>query len=158
MEDCLQLPPEARLDVVSLAEGLTRAGRLSAKNLVRLKALNQIRVHPLVFLAEQKLADFSAPGEVLDMPALLQFLSEQTGQSVVDIDPLKIDTRAIAEVMSEGFAERHQILAVAVDDQAVTVASAEPGVTLWEKDLEHVTRLPVRRVLADPRDIQRHTK
>ena len=158
MEDCLQLPPEARLDVVSLAEGLTRAGRLSAKNLVRLKALNQIRVHPLVFLAEQKLADFSAPGEVLDMPALLQFLSEQTGQPVVDIDPLKIDTRAIAEVMSEGFAERHQILAVAVDDQAVTVASAEPGVTLWEKDLEHVTRLPVRRVLADPRDIQRHTK
>lgn len=158
MDDCLQIPPETRLDVVSLAEGLTRAGRLSAKNLVRLKSVTGTRVHPLIFLAEQKLPDFSAPDEVLDMPALLEFLSKQTGQSVVDIDPLKIDTRAIAEVMSEGFAERHQILAVAVNEQAVTVASAEPWVTLWEKDLEHVTRLPVRRVLADPRDITRHTK
>ena len=158
MDDCLQIAPETRLDVVSLAEGLTRAGRLSAKNLVRLKSVTQTRVHPLIFLAEQKLPDFSATGEVLDMPALLAFLSEQTGQAVVDIDPLKIDTRAIAEVMSEGFAERHHILAVAVDEQAVTVASAEPWVTLWEKDLEHVTRLPIKRVLADPRDITRHTK
>ena len=49
MEAALSLPPETRLDVVSLAEGLTRAGRLSAKNLLRLKGSGQVRLNPLVF-------------------------------------------------------------------------------------------------------------
>ena len=158
MEAALSLPPETRLDVVSLAEGLTRAGRLSAKNLLRLKGSGQVRLNPLVFLAEQKLPDLSDPGGVLDMPALLDFLSSETGQAVVDIDPLKIEARAIAEVMSQGFAERHHILAVAVTPDEVTVASAEPWISRWEKDLEHVVRRPIRRVLADPREITRHTK
>ena len=158
MEATLTLPPETRLDVVSLAEGLTRAGRLSAKNLLRLKGSGRVRLNPLVFLAEQKFPDLSDPGGVLDMPALLAFLSRETGQAVVDIDPLKIDARAIAEVMSQGFAERHHILAVAVTPDEVTVASAEPWISRWEKDLEHVVRRPIRRVLADPREITRHTK
>ena len=158
MEATLTLPPETRLDVVSLAEGLTRAGRLSAKNLLRLKGSGRVRLNPLVFLAEQKFPDLSDPGGVLDMPALLAFLSRETGQAVVDIDPLKIDARAIAEVMSQGFAERHNILAVAVTPEEVTVASTEPWISRWEKDLEHVVRRPIRRVLADPREIARHTK
>lgn len=158
MEATLTLPPETRLDVVSLAEGLTRAGRLSAKNLLRLKGSGRVRLNPLVFLAEQKFPDLSDPGGVLDMPALLAFLSRETGQAVVDIDPLKIDARAIAEVMSQGFAERHNILAVSVTPEEVTVASTEPWISRWEKDLEHVVRRPIRRVLADPREIARHTK
>ena len=140
MEATLTLPPETRLDVVSLAEGLTRAGRLSAKNLLRLKGSGRVRLNPLVFLAEQKFPDLSDPGGVLDMPALLAFLSRETGQAVVDIDPLKIDARAIAEVMSQGFAERHNILAVAVTPEEVTVASTEPWISRWEKDLEHVVQ------------------
>ena len=125
MTDHMMIPPESRLDMISLAEGLTRAGRLSAKDLVRLKSMRQMRLAPLPFLAEQKLADVSADGEILDMAALLEFLAQQTGLGVFDIDPLKIDTKAVAEVMSEAFAERHQILAVAVDDMTVTIAS--PG-------------------------------
>ena len=144
--------------MIGLAEGLTRAGRMSAKDLVRLKSMRQMRLTPLPFLAEQKLPDLRAPGEVLDMAALLDFLSQETGQGVFDIDPLKIDSKAVAEVMSEAFAERHQILAVAVDDMKITIASSEPWITGWVRDLEHATRLPIRRVLADPRDIARYTK
>ncbi|MBT4854117.1 MAG: type II/IV secretion system protein, partial [Halieaceae bacterium] len=110
MTDYMMIPPESRLDMIGLAEGLTRAGRLSAKDLVRLKSMRQMRLTPLPFLAEQKLPDLRAPGEVLDMAALLDFLSQETGQGVFDIDPLKIDSKAVAEVMSEAFAERHQIL------------------------------------------------
>ncbi len=158
MEKNIQLPPETRLDVASLAEGLHRAGRLSVKNLTRLRSHNYTALHPLVFLAEQKLSDLANPGLLLDMPALLGFLSEETGQSVADIDPLKIDVAAVAEVMSQAFAQRHQILAVAVDKESVTIASADPWITRWETDLEHVVRRPIKRVLADPRDIVRHTK
>ena len=158
MNNDLQLPPESRLDVFTLAEGLTRAGRLSAKNLTRLRGHTATAVHPLVYLAELKLDDLSRPGESLDMPALLTFLSQQTGQRVADIDPLKIDVAAVADVMSQAFAERHHILAVSVTDDDVAVASAEPWISVWERDLEHVIRRKITRVLADPRDIAKYTK
>ncbi len=158
MDNYLTLPPETRMDVTSLAEGLTRAGYLSAKNMARLRGHVGTRLHPMVYLAEQKLPDMSSPGEVLDMPALLKFVAEQTGQPVVEIDPLKIDVASVAEVMSEAFANRHHILAVAVTDEEIVVASAEPWITRWERDLEHVARKRIKRVLADPREIVRHTK
>lgn len=158
MDKHLTLPPESRLDVTSLAEALNRAGRLSAKQLERLRGHFGSRLHPLVFLAEQKLPDLAQPGAVLDMHALLAFLAAETGQSVVEIDPIKVDVAAVAEVMSEAFAQRNHILAVEVTDEAVVIASAEPWITRWEHDLEHVVRRPIRRVLADPRDIERHSK
>lgn len=158
MEPFIQLAPDTALDVFSIAEGLTRAGRLSAKNLAKLRGLSATAVHPLVHLAELRLPDLSRPGKVLDMPALLAFLSQQTGQQVVEIDPLQIDVAAVADVMSQAFAQRHHILALSIDDDELVVASAEPWVTRWERDLEHVARRPIRRVLADPREIFRHTK
>ena len=158
MDKYLQLPPQSRLDVFALAEGLTRAGRLSAKNLTRLRGHTATAVHPLVHLAELKLADLARPGEVLDMPQLLRFVSEQAEQPVVEIDPLNLDMAAISDVMSQAFAQRHHILAVAVTDEEVEVASAEPWITQWERDLEHAVRRRVKRVLADPREITKHTR
>ena len=158
MNTYITLPPESRLDVFSLAEGLTRAGRLSAKNLARLRGHTASAVHPLVHLAELKLSDMTRPGETLSMTDLLSFLSEQTKQPVVEIDPLKVDVATVSEVMSQAFAQRHQILAVAVTDTEVEVASAEPWITQWERDLEHVVRRRIKRVLADPREIAKHTK
>ncbi len=158
MTDHLHLPPESRLDVFSIAEALTRAGRLSAKDLASLRGINVTAVHPLTYLADQAYQDFSDPERTLDMEALLAFLGEETGQPVVEIDPLKIDVAGIADVMSRAFAVRHRILAVAVTPEEVTVASAEPLVTNWESDLAHVVRRPIRRVLADPREIVRHTE
>jgi general secretion pathway protein E len=76
---------------------------------------------------------------------------------VVEIDPLKINVAAVAEVMSRAFAERHRILAVEVDDDEVVIASAEPYQRAWQENLEHVVRKRIRRVLADPRDIMRYT-
>ena len=65
--------------MISLAEGLTRAGRLSAKDLVRLKSMRQMRLAPLPFLAEQKLSDVSADGEILDMAHYWSFLPSKPG-------------------------------------------------------------------------------
>ena len=157
MNQYLQLPSESRLSLFALAEGLTRAGRLSAKNLARLRGVSASAMHPLVYLAEQRLPDLSRPGEVHDMDSLLAFLAEETGQLAYDIDPLKIDVAAVSDVMSRAFAQRHQILAVEVKPDQVVIASADPLVRGWERDLEHVVRRPIKRVLADPREIARLT-
>ena len=148
---------ERSLELHVLAEELHTAGRVSAADRDRLLKVNVGSIHPLVYLAEQKLADAAHSGKALDMEALLGWLSARTGQAVYAIDPLKINVSAVAEVMSREFARRHRILAVEVNTDDVVIASAEPWIRGWERNLEHVLRKPIRRVLADPRDITRHT-
>lgn len=148
---------ERPLDLYSLVTELHASSRLGEADRERLARLGIGSVHPLVFLAEQKLPDPSRPGKILDMEALLHWLGERTGQAVYEIDPLKINVGAVSEVMSRAFAQRHRILAVSVTEDEVVVASAEPRIRAWERNLEHVLRKRIRRVLADPRDIIRHT-
>ncbi|MCB1699493.1 MAG: type II/IV secretion system protein [Pseudomonadales bacterium] len=148
---------EHRLELVTLARDLNAEGRLSAADLARVIKAPMVRVHPLVFLAEQKLADTAAPGRTHDMDGLLAWLGDKSGQAVYQIDPLKINVTAVAEVMSRAFAERHRILAVEVTEKEVVIASSEPYIRSWESNLEHVLRKPIRRVLTDPRHIARHT-
>ncbi len=53
---------EQRLELVTLARDLNAAGRLSAADAARVMKTPVVRVHPLVFLAEQKLGDAAVPG------------------------------------------------------------------------------------------------
>lgn len=148
---------EQQLSVSTLVHDLNGDGRLSEAHKNNLSTAAAGTVHPLVYLAEQKLADAAKPGSILHMDALLAWLSEKTGQSVYQIDPLKINVGSIADVMSLAFAQRHKILAVEVLEDEVVIASEEPFIRGWESNLEHVLRKPIKRVLADPRDIARHT-
>ena len=148
---------EHRLDLITLARDLNADGRLSAADLARVAKTPVVRVHPLVFLGELKLADCADPGKFFDMDSLLAWLGARVEQAVYQIDPLKINVTAVAEVMSRAFAERHRILAVEVTDKEIVVASGEPFIKAWEGNLEHVSRKRVRRVLTDPRAIARHT-
>jgi general secretion pathway protein E len=145
------------LTLKALLEDLLADGRVAAGDLRRLQGLSTGVIHPLVFLAEQKLRDLENPELTLDMSALLRWLSGRSGQAVVEIDPLKINVSEVSEVMSRAFAERHRILAVGVNDDDVVIASAEPFQRAWQTNLEHVLRKPIRRVITDPRDLQRYT-
>ena len=148
---------QQKLSVAGLVIDLQADGLMSPEDAKRLAASGVANVNSLVFLAEQKVPDFSGATAVLDMERLLGWLAERTGQDVYQIDPLKINVSNVAEVMSQAFAQRHHILAVEVHPDHVVIASAEPFVIDWESNLEHVTRKKVKRVLADPRDIARHT-
>ena len=148
---------EQALTLASLAMDLNADGRLSSRDLERLRNVSVGSVHPMVYLAEQKLQDPSQPDRVLNMDALLSWLGAKSGQAIYQIDPLKINLGAITEVMSKAFAQRHRILAVEVAKNEVVIASCDPDIRAWESNLEHVLRKPIRRVLADPREITRHT-
>jgi general secretion pathway protein E len=156
-DQTIDFPVEARLTLAGLVEDLYADGRLAEADHQRLRKMMIGAVHPLVFLAEQKLADPARPGEILDMDKLLAWLSGRTGQAVYEIDPLKINVSAVSEVMSRAFAQRHRILAVEVSDKEVKIASGEPFVRGWEANLQHTLRKPIQRVLVDPRDLVRYT-
>ncbi|MGA9704236.1 GspE/PulE family protein [Pseudomonas sp.] len=90
------------------------------------------------------------------LETLTQWLATQARQPYLRIDPLKIDAAALVPLMSYAFAQRHAILAVAVDAQTVTIASAQPYVAGWEAGLAQVLKRSITRVVANPQDITRY--
>ncbi|HEY9036757.1 MAG TPA: ATPase, T2SS/T4P/T4SS family [Pseudomonadales bacterium] len=149
------------VDLRSLLHSLRADGLISADELARLESTPrtaaQAAMHPLSYLAGQSVEDARRPNKVLDIEALTVWLAEHAGQPYLRIDPLKIDASAITEVMSFAFAQRHKILAVSATRDEVVIASAEPFVHSWEANLEHVLRRPLKRVVANPDDIDRFT-
>ncbi|CAI9006556.1 Type IV pilus assembly ATPase TfpB [Pseudomonas chlororaphis] len=149
------------LDLNDLLRDLVAQGFISQDSAehaltTRRNAANS-QLHPLEFLASQHLDDLRRPGKRLDLESLTLWLAQQAGQPYLRIDPLKIDVAAVTPLMSYAFAQRHKILAVSIDAEAVTVASAQPYVSAWEADLTHVLKLPIKRVVANPVEIQRLT-
>lgn len=152
-----QTRAERSLELPPLLKELQEAGLVAPEDRSRLADANIQDTHPLVYIVEQALMS-PASGRPLDMDALLRWLSAESEQRVYQIDPLKINVTAVADVMSLAFAQRHKILAVEVNEERVLVASSQPWISGWESNLEHVLRKSVERVLADPRDIAKHTE
>lgn len=115
----------------------------------------QMDLHPLTFIAQQELLDQTREGKLLDEESLAVWLAERYGQPYYRIDPLKINVGAITAAMSFAFSERHQILPVEVTANEIVVATAQPNVSSWEENIEHVLRRPIKRVISSPSEIRR---
>jgi general secretion pathway protein E len=153
--------PDRWLDLNDVLRELVAQGRVSQDSAEQCLAIRRgaanPQQHPLEFLATQQLDDLTRPGRMLDLESLTLWLAEWADQSYLRIDPLKINVASVTPLMSYAFAQRHKILAVAVDSETVTIASAQPFVHAWEANLTHVLQRPIRRVVANPADIQRFT-
>lgn len=147
------------LDLNDLLRDLVAQGAIDQNSaehaLTQRRSAANLQLHPLEFIAAQQFDDPKRTGRKLDLETLTAWLAEQSGQPYLRIDPLKIQVAVVTPLMSYAFAQRHKILAVAVDRESVTIASAQPYVRAWEADLTHVLKLPIKRVVANPVDIQR---
>ncbi len=112
--------------------------------------------HPLARLVNVGMRRASDE-RVFDIDGLARWLAERAGMAYFRIDPLKVDVGKVAETMSAAYAERHRVLPVQVTPSEVVVATAEPFITDWVSEVERQSRRSVRRVMANPVDIQRYT-
>ncbi|UAW98887.1 type II/IV secretion system protein [Halopseudomonas nanhaiensis] len=151
------------LDLADILNALVAQGRLELEAAEQLSVLRRAatgdnaRLHPLEFIAAQAPADKARPGKTLDIDSLSRWLATEADQPFYRIDPLKINVAAVTPLMSFAFAQRHKILAVEVNDREVTIASAQPFVSSWESNLTHVLKREIRRVVANPADLQRYS-
>jgi general secretion pathway protein E len=149
------------LDLRRLITTLVSDGRVKQEDanmlLGAIRNREQALMHPLAYIASQNLEDLKRPGKTLDGDQLTHWLAEKASLPVYHIDPLKIDVPRVTEVMSFAFAKRHSILCVEVTSEYLVVACNQPFVTGWESQLEHVARKPIRKVFANPADVERHT-
>ena len=157
----MRIPPshDRWLDLDTLLSALRAQNRISQRcaeqALLRSHEAPAAALHPLVFLAQQQFCDGGRDGKLLDLETLTAWLANHAGQPYLRLDPLKVDAATVTGAMSLAFAQRHGIIAVAADASAITIASAQPWVSSWEADLRQSLKRPIRRVIANPLEIQR---
>ena len=112
--------------------------------------------HPLVLVADQKWKSL-LDGKNLTLDVLTEWTAQRAGMDYFHIDPLKIDFTRVGDTMSIVYAQRFSILPVAISTKELTVATSEPFLAEWVKELEPILKLSIRRVIANPADIARYT-
>lgn len=122
-----------------------RVSPQSAKNL-----------HPLVLVAGQKVRSPAPPNKILHLEALTEWLAKRLNIPYQHIDPLKIDFTGVADVVSSTYAARFSILPVKMGAREVVIATAEPFLREWETELARVLQREIRRVFANPQDVNRY--
>ncbi len=147
-------------DLPSIIAALVEDNLLASTEGIRALGLQQSvkqgKMHILEYLASLKLSNPRTHGDLLDLDTLSRWLAEQAGQPYVAIDPLAIDVQSVTAVMSHAYAQRHNILAIAVEKDHIVVASDHPWKSSWEDNLRHITRKSLQRVMVSPVALRRY--
>ena len=154
------VPPqhsERRLGLAHVLADLAADGLVPkdiADQLAKDRRFARTAVHPLIVISDQKWKDPRHPTKLLNVETLTQWLADKSGLPYLHIDPFKIDFAAVTKVMSSAYAERYKILPISVTTREATIATCEPHMREWEESLKQVLRLEIKRVIANPHDIQ----
>ncbi len=154
----VQAPP-GRVNSGFVIKQLVADGLLSAADAERFKITGgrERAGHPLVVLAEMNYRSPQADRQLLDLETLTRWIAEKAAIPYFHIDPLKVDFTRVVDVMSASYATTYSILPVAMGANEVTIATSEPFLTGWDKEIEQITKKTVLRVVANPLDVARYT-
>jgi general secretion pathway protein E len=159
MQQAVKTSAEGRLTLTEILDWLVEDKLVQVEVAEALKKERRYyrgATHPLVVVADQKWKQAVPPHRPLSVEALAEWLAKRLDMDYVHIDPLKIDFAAVTDVMSSAYATRFRILPVAVTTKEVTIATAEPRLREWEKELAPIIKRPIRLVIANPLDIERY--
>ncbi|WP_347455907.1 GspE/PulE family protein [Acinetobacter thermotolerans] len=142
-------------------EQLFKDGKISERDRMLVQTTHrqreQLKWHPLQWIAHFNLVDRSHPQSTLTLNRLCQWLAEKTGLPFYIIDPLKADVQALTSVMSQEYAQRNRILAVEIQPDKVLIATDQPYQTEWMASLQqNISPRKIERVLLSPDQLQRY--
>ena len=149
------------IDTAWCLDQLFKDGKISERDRMLVQTTHrqreQLKWHPLQWLANFNLIDQSHPQTTLTLNRLCQWLAEKTGLMFYIIDPLKADVQALTQVMSQEYALRNHILAVEIQADKVLIATDQPYKTEWVSNLEqNISPKKIQRVLLNPEQLQRY--
>jgi general secretion pathway protein E len=112
--------------------------------------------HPLVIAAAQEWPDRRSEGRKLTLEALTQWLASRVHLPYVRIDPLKLDVANLTSIVPYAYALRSGILPIKTGPAGILFAVKDPFAMDWVHELEPTLKLPLKRVCANPLDIDRY--
>ena len=118
------------------------------------------KLHPIEQVAVLSLTRHDQHQKIIDEEALTRLLAGLYKLPYYRIDPLKVHVDQITEVMSYAYAQRHNILAVEVneDEDSVKVAVMNPEDLAWKESLAQVVSKNIIPVFANPAAIKRYQR
>ncbi|MCX7552316.1 GspE/PulE family protein [Marinicella sp. S1101] len=122
--------------------------------LLEKSTVSSASVHPYVSIIDNKLVN-KKTGKPITMEFLTQWVAKTNKLDYLKIDPTNINVNQVTQVISQAYARQHQILPVYVDSDEIVIAVADPKNTSWLADIQKIHRQTIRRVHANPIDIQR---
>jgi general secretion pathway protein E len=154
-----QAPISGRLPLAYLVRQLVADRWLSQSDSERVFAIgDRERLgHPIAVLAEMNFRTPDAQRRLLDLESLTQWLAEKVKLPYQHIDPLRVDFTRVVDVMSSAYATGYSILPIAVKTTEIVVATCEPFLDDWVREIEQISKKTVQRVVANPVDIARYT-
>ncbi|AXQ28808.1 type II/IV secretion system protein [Solimonas sp. K1W22B-7] len=151
--------PERRLDLQDLLEALVADGLVrreaTRELIIRLSSHPDPR-HPLAVIAAADWDNPEIPGRKLNIETLTQWLAKRVGLPYLRIDPLSIEVSKVTSVVSYAYAARAKILPIKVTADEVVLATSEPHLREWERELQPHLKQQIRRVVSNPLDIERY--
>ncbi|HIE08091.1 MAG TPA: type II/IV secretion system protein, partial [Desulfarculaceae bacterium] len=114
-------------------------------------------MHPMTLIGSLKIKNKRVPGSVISVEDIASWVASKAGLSYQHIDPLKLEVHSITSLnLPLAYIERFNILPVEVTDDKVVIATAEPFVDDWMKELSQVLKRKIERVIVSPLDIKRY--
>ncbi|USA55556.1 GspE/PulE family protein [Acinetobacter sp. C32I] len=149
------------IDVTWCLEQLLKDGRITERDKLLIQTTHrqkdQLKWHPLQWIANFNLKDQLNVGSTLALNRLCQWLAEKADVPLFVIDPLKADVAALTSVMSQEFAARNHILAVEVHADRILIGTDQPFTTEWLNNLERsLAPKKIEKVLLNPEQLQRY--
>ncbi|MDX1514065.1 MAG: GspE/PulE family protein [Gammaproteobacteria bacterium] len=151
---------ERKLHLDDILHGLVEDGLLTGAQSKKVHDAGgkQTGRHPLVVIAEFEFTSASPPHVPLDIERLTKWFADRVKLPYMRIDPLKIDVAAVTSVLKHSYASRFNILPVAISEDRVTVATAEPFVREWERELTRTLKRRFERVIANPLAVEKYLR
>ena len=112
--------------------------------------------HPLVIAASQEWPDRRQPTNRLTLEALTQWLAHRVRLPYLRIDPLSLEVGKLTELVPYAYASRVGILPVKSGPQGILFAVKDPLALEWMIELQPALKAPLKRVCANPQDIDRY--
>lgn len=149
------------IDVTWCLEQLLKDGRITERDKLLVQTTHrqkeQLKWHPLQWIANFNLKDQLNAGLTLTLNRLCPWLAEKAEIPLFVIDPLKADVAALTSVMSQEFAVRNHILAVDVQPDRILIGTDQPFITEWLNNLERsLAPKKIEKVLLNPEQLQRY--
>jgi general secretion pathway protein E len=112
--------------------------------------------HPLVVVARCEWQSAKVPGRKLTVEVLVQWLAQRCALPYLRIDPLSVDVVQATSMVSYAYAARAGILPIRMSATEAVIATADPFLREWERELKPILKRDIKRVLANPIDLRRY--
>ncbi len=152
-------PANEKLDINLIIDWLVEDGILSEAHTVKCRELaigNNKDKHPLKIIADAQVSDQTNLGKLLTLETLTAWLAAKAELPYYYIDPLKIDIPTVTTLYSKNYALNYKILPIVFNKNEIVIATAEPYIRHWEADLMRMHKCTIKRVIANPDEIDRY--